>query len=134
MAYTFTPAELAIVATCNGDLAKIKAAHALGSLSIDAALQAVQDASAVKVVCKVKMQDSGTVSLTGINGKWGASYYPSQWKSIAENIAEILKVCEDNAAELARRGEATKLAKQAAKNAPPVAPVAAPATPPVNAA
>lgn len=115
MAYTFTTEEKAIVTLCNGDLSKLEQAHKAGQLSFAAAMQAVQDATTPKMVGKVKMQPSGTVTLTGLRSQYGASYYPNEWKFIAENLPEILKIIEENAAELERRGQATRVAKAAAE-------------------
>jgi hypothetical protein len=64
----------------------------------------------------VKITDKGGVSVYGI-GRFPVTLYPSQWLTLFENMELVTKVIADNAAELERRGAASKLLKAQEKAA-----------------
>lgn len=39
---------------------------------------------------KLRISEKGCVTLTGINGKWGVSFYATQWETILSKRDEIL--------------------------------------------
>ncbi len=110
--YTYTQAEVAIVGT-KPTIEAMATYLSQGAVSALAFAKYCQQANSP--VQKVKHNPSGTVSLTGINGKWGVSLYPPQWQIVADNMAAIIEYCGKHATALAALGEATKTAKTAEK-------------------
>src|SRR5262245_48228967 len=73
---------------------------------------------------RLKMTDKGCVQVTGINGKFGAVFYPNQWMVLLGMKADIEAFIAANAVELERRGNAQRASKGLPVAAAPAAPAA----------
>jgi len=59
----------------------------------------------------LKLSDKGCVTLRGIRGRYGVSFYANEWRFIFEQREAVEAFMAENEAEMTRRSEATRAAK-----------------------
>lgn len=81
----------------------------LAELQAQNAMLRTQVAAPKKLYLKVSEKGKGTLSLYGLNSRFPVSLYAEQWERLIAFVPAIQQSLKDNAALLARKGDAPRV-------------------------